>query len=177
MVEAVPGSGVSGRPRLIVLRGNSAAGKTSTAWRVRSLFGGKLAIISQDNIRINVLGEPDIRGGVNIAMIEAMARLGLARGYHVLLEGIFATERYGSMLRGLHRDHTDSSFFYLDVPWEETLTRHATREKSREFGAKEMREWYIPHDLLAGVGEIVIGPDSTLDDSAQLMLDTALAFT
>ncbi|RKT11005.1 putative kinase [Streptomyces sp. 1114.5] len=177
MDQPVPGSTASG-PSLIVLRGNSASGKTSTAWRVRSLFGDGLAIISQDSVRINVLGEPDIRGGVNIEMIDAMARIALGRGYHVLLEGVLAADRYGDMLHGLHRDHPGrSSFFYLDIPWEETLARHSTRKKAQEFGPEEMREWYIPHDVLVDVGEVVIGPENTLDVTARLLLDTVLTST
>jgi hypothetical protein len=38
--------------------------------------------------------------------------------------------------------------FYLDVPWEETLRRHATRAQASEFGEAERREWYLPRDLL-----------------------------
>lgn len=159
---------------MIVLRGNSASGKTSTAWRVRSLSSEGLAIISQDTIRINVLAEPDIQDGINIEMIDAMTRIAHGRGCHALLEGVLATERYGAMLRALHRDLAERSFFfYFDIPWEETLIRHAMREESQEFGVEEMREWYSPHDVLANVGEIVISPESTLDDSARLILDTA----
>ncbi|WP_406205417.1 kinase [Kitasatospora sp. NBC_01560] len=163
-------------PSLIVLRGNSASGKTSTAWRVRSLSNERLAIISQDTIRINVLGEPDVQGGVTIEMIDAMTRVALGRGCHVLLEGVLAAELYGSMLRRLYLDHPQRCFFfYFDLPWEETVARHATRRKSAEFGADEMSRWFIPYDVLTGVGEVMIGPESTLDDSARLILGAALS--
>ncbi|MFD0261027.1 AAA family ATPase [Kitasatospora indigofera] len=161
-------------PSLIVLRGNSAAGKTSTAWHVRALFGAGLALISQDNVRINVLAEPDVAGGAAVEMIDAMVRTALRRDYHVLLEGVLATARYSRMLRDLHQDHPERSFFfYLDVPWKETLARHATRRKQEQFGAEQMAEWFIPHDVLDGVGEISIGPCSSLDQSAHLILNSA----
>ncbi|MFB7675986.1 AAA family ATPase [Kitasatospora purpeofusca] len=162
--------------RLVVLRGNSASGKTSTAWRVRAMTAERLAIISQDTVRINILAEPDTQDGVNLTMIDTMTRLALDQGYHVLLEGVLATERYGTMLRRLTRDHPNRcSFFYFDLPWEVTVTRHATRKKAADFGPSKMRQWFVPHDVLNGVGEILIGPDSTLDVSARLILEALTA--
>ncbi|MFE6868707.1 AAA family ATPase [Kitasatospora sp. NPDC057692] len=173
MEQPVIRSGVS-RPALIVLRGNSASGKTSTAWRLRSLVGESLAIISQDTVCINMLGEPDVENGASIEMICRMARIALRRGFHVVLEGILVSERYGTMLRGLHRDHAGRTcFFYFDLPWPELLARHATRKKSQEFGLAEMQRWFIPHDHLPGVGEVLIGPGSSLDSSAQMILEAA----
>ena len=49
--------------KLIVLRGNSASGKTSVATGIRNRDGRGIAIVSQDNLRRTVLRERDTPGG------------------------------------------------------------------------------------------------------------------
>lgn len=53
--------------------------------------------------------------------------------------------------------------FYLDVPFAETLRRHAGRPQVVEFGEAEMRRWYVERDFLPHVAETVIGEDETLE--------------
>src|ERR1039457_1577453 len=49
--------------KLIVLRGNSASGKTSVATGIRNRHGRGIAIVSQDNLRRTVLRERDTPDG------------------------------------------------------------------------------------------------------------------
>jgi predicted kinase len=154
----------SGTTRLIVLRGNSASGKSAVAQGVRDRYGRGLAVVGQDNVRRTILRERDVPGGANIGLIDAVARYALDAGYHVVVEGILYADRYGEMLRGLREDHRGQSrFYYLDVPFEETLRRHAGKPQAAEYGERELREWYRPRDLLAGGIERVIGAESSLD--------------
>ena len=60
--------------RLIVLRGNSASGKSSIAAEIRFRFGRGIAIVSQDYLRRTVLKERDHPGGANIGLIDLVAR-------------------------------------------------------------------------------------------------------
>ncbi len=161
----------SSATRLIVLRGNSGSGKTSVARAVRQAHGYGLALVGQDVVRRELLRERDVAGGVNIGLIDTIARHCLDNGYHVLLEGILTAERYGPMLQALHRDHAGTSaFFYLDVPLAETLRRHETRAQRWEFGPREMRQWYRERDLLPDECETVIGQDSTLESTVERVL-------
>src|SRR5882757_4585012 len=52
----------SGETVLVVLRGNSAAGKSSVAAGLRAGFGRGLAVVGQDNLRRTVLRERDRPG-------------------------------------------------------------------------------------------------------------------
>ncbi len=132
-----------------------------------------MAIIGQDNIRRKVLKEKDVPGGTNISMISLMARHALDSGYHVVIEGILAAERYGAMLTGLAADHRGTTrLFYLDVPLVETLRRHGTRPQAAEFGEAEMRSWYLHRDLLPHGVEQIIDEHSTLEDSVQTITRT-----
>lgn len=56
--------------RLIVLRGNSASGKSSVAAGLRDRFGRGLAVVGQDNLRRTVLRERDRPGAANIGLID-----------------------------------------------------------------------------------------------------------
>ncbi|MFH9616361.1 kinase [Streptomyces pratensis] len=163
--------------RLILLRGNSASGKSSVAAAVRDRFGRGLALVAQDNLRRIVLRERDRPGAANIGLIDLTARYALDAGYHVVVEGILYADHYGDMLARLRADHRGPTHgYYLHVPFDETLGRHATKPIAHEVGEPQLRDWYRELDLLPGGVETVIGADSTLAGTVdRLMLDTGLA--
>lgn len=150
-------------PRLIVIRGNSGSGKSSIVEAVRAAYGRGVAWIEQDYVRRIVFKELDQPDGANIQMIRQIANHALDRGYHAVVEGIMPKVRYGEMLRQLRDDHAGPSYFYyLDIPFEETVRRHATRPKAGEFTGADMAEWYQPQDLLDEPRETVIDQTSSL---------------
>jgi predicted kinase len=158
--------------RLVVLRGNSGSGKTSVATAVRAHLGRSCALVQQDVIRRTILKERDTAGGANIGLISLTARYALDHGYHVIIEGILHAARYATMLAQLASDHRGvTTFYYLDVSWEETLRRHATRPQSIEFSPEHMSTWYQHDDLLGLPDEHVIPETSTLEHTAAQILD------
>lgn len=162
------------QPRLIVLRGNSGAGKSSIAVGVRDRYGRGIALVGQDNLRRTILRERDVPGGANVDLLDMVARFGLGRGFHVIVEGILRAAHYGPMLEALYRDHQSAArFYYLDVPFEETLRRHASRPQAAEFGEAEMRAWYRERDLLPGGMEQIIPATCSLDDIVRLVMHDA----
>ncbi|MFJ7276967.1 AAA family ATPase [Kitasatospora sp. NPDC098663] len=170
----------SAETRLVVVRGNSASGKSSVAAGIRDRFGRGLAVVAQDNLRRIVLRERDRPGGANIGLIDTVARYALGAGYHVVIEGILYADHYGEMLQRLVDDHRGvTRCYYLDIPIDETLVRHASKADREYLAAvteRELRDWYREHDLLPGGIETVVGSDSTLHDSVdRIMRDTALS--
>ncbi|MFD3838508.1 AAA family ATPase [Streptomyces sp. NPDC058642] len=150
--------------RLIVLRGNSASGKSSVAAGLRERYGRGIALVSQDTLRRDVLRERDVPGAANIGLIDLTVRHALEHGFHTVLEGILYVAHYGDMLAGLLADYGDRAHcYYLDVPFEETLSRHATKPIADTVGQDELRSWYRPLDLLPGGVETVIPASSTLE--------------
>jgi predicted kinase len=157
--------------RLIVLRGNSASGKSSVAAEVRARYGRGIALVGQDNLRRVVLRERDTPDGANIGLIDTVTRYALDHGYHVLVEGILYATHYGQMLDALRDDHRGRTHhYYLDVPFDETLRRHATKPEATAYGEAEMRSWYRPLDLLPNGMEAVISETSTLDDTTDRIM-------
>ena len=81
--------------RLIVLRGNSASGKSSVAAGLRERYGRGIALVSQDTLRRDVLRERDVPGAANIGLIDLTVRHALEHGFHTVLEGILYVAHYG----------------------------------------------------------------------------------
>ncbi|MEU5697321.1 AAA family ATPase [Streptomyces aurantiacus] len=159
---------------LIVVRGNSASGKSSVAAGLREKFGRNLAIVGQDNLRRIVLRERDRPGGANIGLLDLTARYALANGFHVVVEGILYADHYGTMLRDLVRAHRGvTRCYYLHVPYAQTVLRHATKPDAaylKHVTADHLRDWYREMDLLPDALESVIDPDSPLDATIQRIL-------
>ncbi len=136
---------------------------------IRAAYGRGVAWIEQDHIRRTIFQEDQEPDGANIAAIGQLAELALARGYHAVVEGILPTVRYGEMLRELVKRHP-AFVYFLDIPFDETVRRHATRAKASAFDADAMREWYRGHDPLGVPGEVIIAESSSLDETVRRVL-------
>ncbi|MFF0264852.1 AAA family ATPase [Kribbella sp. NPDC004536] len=158
---------------LVVLRGNSGSGKSTTARTLRERLGRGTAWIEQDYVRRILLREHDLAGGANIGLIDLNVRYALDHGYDVILEGILDAQRYGDMLRRLTAEHRGTTLhYYFDIPFAETVVRHESRELRNSFGPEAMQEWYRAGDLLHGVEQTVIGLDSALGETVgRIMCD------
>ncbi|MFI6675824.1 AAA family ATPase [Kribbella sp. NPDC050470] len=151
--------------RLVVLRGNSASGKSTTAQEVRRRVGRGVAWVEQDYLRRILLREHDRPAAPNIGLIDQTVRYALDNGYHVILEGILYSPTYGAMVRQLIADHAGhTGVYYFQLPFEETVRRHHTKP-SYGVTADKLRDWYQPCDLLGVPGEQIIDSTSTLDDT------------
>lgn len=166
----------SSTTRLVVLRGNSGSGKSSVAAGIRAHHGRGVALVGQDYLRRTLLDEPDRAGAANIGLIDTVARYALDAGLHVVVEGILNARRYGPMLSRLCADHRGlTRRYYLDIPFEETLRRHATRPEVFDFGEPEMRSWYRRLDLLPEADEAIVPAESSLHQTvARILRDTGL---
>jgi predicted kinase len=160
---------------LIVIRGNSGSGKSTVAEQIRAQSVG-VAIVSQDYLRRVVLKDKDRPGAANIGLIDLVTRYALNAGYTTVLEGILYVGHYGDMLAGLLDDHVGNSFcYYMDVPFEETLRRHATKANAHEFGRAQMESWWRARDFLPGGVEQVLTSGLSADAAAaQILTDAGL---
>lgn len=150
---------------LVVLRGNSGSGKTTLARALQQRRGrDRLALISQDVVRREVLCANDRAGNPAIGLIDLMARYALDQGLSVIVEGILHPDRYSEMLTRLTKDHQGKTLaYFLDLPFEETLRRHATKAKAAEFGEAEMRDWWYGTAHVDGLHEETIEAQASLE--------------
>lgn len=143
---------------LIILRGNSGCGKTSTARLLQRQLGYGTMLVSQDVVRREMLRVKDIENNPAIQLIYDLCMYGNNVGYTVILEGILSNKKYGAMLRRLLDDFQgEKLIYYFDVSFEETVRRHATKPNAHEFGESEMRQWWKDQDVLNVPGEQRIG--------------------
>lgn len=159
--------------RMILLRGNSGSGKSTLARALqREHPRRRVALVGQDVLRRDVLNSDDGPDNPAIGLLDLTARYALDRGMHVVLEGILTASRYADLLTGLVGDHCGlTTCVYLDIPFDETVRRHATKPRAHSFGETEMREWYAERDLVPGLDEVVIGPASSLEQSLARIRD------
>ncbi|MDQ2844946.1 MAG: AAA family ATPase [Actinomycetota bacterium] len=159
-------------PHLIVIRGNSASGKSTLALRLQHALGPGTANIGQDHFRRIVLREHDVPGGTNIGFIDSSARYCLAAGWNVIVEGILIASHYGDMLRALVSSHQGPThLYYIRVDLEETVRRHQARPLAAKVPSAKLYEWFHADDLLGLPGEIVIDGAAPLDVVQESILD------
>jgi predicted kinase len=163
-------------PLLVVIRGNSGSGKTTTAREVRRRYASRgLAVIEQDHCRRVILRE---HGGgedrVAPGFITTMTKAALDGGYHVLLEGILHTGQHGDLLRTLISEHQGpTACYFMDVSFEETVRRHLRREEPIPVDPETMRSWYAGQDLLGVPGEVVIPESMGFHEVVETILHTS----
>jgi hypothetical protein len=130
--------------------------------------------VSLDNLRRIVLREHDRPQAANIGLIGLTCRYALGHGFHTVLEGILYSAHYGEMLAGLREEYGDrSSWWFLDVPFEETVARHASKPQAAEYGRAELEQWWHGRDLLPGGFEQIITPERTAEAAAGQILSHA----
>jgi len=166
-------SAASQQPVLAVLRGNSGSGKSTIAREVLRRSPDPIALVEQDYLRRIVLRESGSLSapGVNIGLMETVARYALSRSYSVLIEGILHSAVCAGMLAGLRDEPAGPSrFFYLNAPFEDTLRRHQSRPEATAFNELDMRGWYHCEDVLGFGDEHVLEASSSLDASVSAIL-------
>lgn len=149
---------------LVVIRGNSGSGKSTTAAAVQGCFErAECLVVSQDSVRRLMLREFDSPGALNIDLIEHIANFGLVRGLIVIVEGILDADRYGAMLERLTATAEHALHYSFDLSLEQTLDRHAGRPMAAEVRPEQLTRWYHGWQPLPFVDEVRIGADRCLE--------------
>ncbi len=163
---------------LIILRGNSGCGKTSTARLLQRQLDDGTMLVSQDVVRREMLRVKDSENNPAIQLIYDLCMYGNNVGYTVILEGILSNKKYGAMLRQLLDDFQgEKLIYYFDVSFEETVRRHATKPNAHEFGESEMRQWWKDQDVLNVPGEQRIGEQLSQAEIVDLIHRDVLALS
>lgn len=158
-------------PRLIILRGNSGSGKSTVARALQRKLGANTMLISHDMVRmqiLNVWGKEGIRRSLPL-MIQ-LVEYGWRHSEVTILEGILDSTEYRPLFEacvGLFGD--DIFAWYYDLPFAETLRRHATKPNRMDFGEEEMRRWWREKDYLPLIPEAILGPERSLEDVVEMI--------
>lgn len=114
--------------KLIILRGNSGSGKSTIAKELQHRLGQNTMIISQDEIRRNMLNVNDREDTPALPLMEELLIYGSKHSDFVILEGIMNRVWYKPLFELAVRLYdTEVYAYYFDLTFEETLRRHLTR--------------------------------------------------
>lgn len=156
-------------PKLIIIRGNSGSGKTSAAKMLQRKFGRGTLIIPQDIIRRELLWVKDEKGTKAISLLIDLARYGKKTCSVVILEGILYADLYRELFEVLKEEFSSIYAYYYDLPFEETLIRHQTRENCHQFGRDEMERWWRGKDFIGIIPEKIIGKELSLEETVEMI--------
>jgi adenylate kinase family enzyme len=139
---------------LIILRGNSGSGKTTTAKALQKKFGHGTMLISQDVVRREMLYVKDGPDTEAAQLLLELALYGKKNCSIIILEGILNSKWYYGLFENLRKEFDSLiAAYYFDIPFEETLSRHQNKPNAHEFGEKEMRRWWNDKDFLTMIPE------------------------
>ena len=154
--------------KLVILRGNSGSGKTTVANLLQKKFGHNTLVISQDTVRREMLWVKDGPDNRAMPLLESLLYYGRERCQVVILEGILHSGWYRPLFELAKEEFGEEIYaYYYDLPFEETLLRHETREKSREFGEEAMRRWWLEKDYLDLIPEQILTKEINAGEAAE----------
>lgn len=154
--------------KLIMLRGNSGSGKTTVAKELQKKFGRNTMIISQDMVRREILNVEDGKDTKAIPLLQELLIYGKNHSEVTILEGIMYVDWYEPLFRLAVQEFGGELYaWYFDLPFEETVKRHQTRDKVNSFGEEDMQRWWREKDFIGFIREAVI----TQEDSLQEIVD------
>ena len=140
--------------KLIILRGNSGSGKTTVAKELQKKFGYNTMLISQDEIRRNILW---VKDGIDTKALPLMIEL-LKYGYEhsdiVILEGIMYEEWYNPLFKVANELYGSNVYsYYFDIPFEETIrqgvkAKNLVRNICADGGEKKISLLFLRNSLL-----------------------------
>ena len=168
-VETTQG-GMSMSFDIVMIRGNSASGKSTVAKSLQLALPNTM-LISQDEIRRNMLRESDRDGADTMCTIELLVATAKKMNRLVILDGIFRRDTYGDWLVELFEKYRGAAW-YLNASLATTKVRHASRMQSKEFGDEELDAWYRPHDTIDELNEYLVPETWTKDDTVMAILRT-----
>ena len=157
--------------KLIILRGNSGSGKTSVAKKLQKQIGRNTLVLSQDTVRREMLWAEDGYNTSALPLLIYLLQYGHKNNEVVILEGILNSKWYRPLFEEAVKLFGKDIFaYYYDLPFEETLKRHETKEKRFEFGEKEMRRWWNEKDYIGSISEKAISEEMSLESVVNMIL-------
>ena len=163
--------------KIIILRGNSGSGKTTVAKLLQRKFGRGTLLISQDVVRREMLIVRDGPGNKSIGLMRELVLFASENCDIAILEGILYAEWYTELFRLIEEIYGNQIYaYYFELTFEETLRRHALKPNAKDFGEREMRDWWKESDYLSnvtGIREKILDEKMSADAIAEHIYQNA----
>lgn len=156
--------------KIVLLRGNSGSGKSTTAKALQRRLVHSALLISQDYVRREMLCVKDEPNNQAVDLLKNLVIYGSQNCDFVILEGILYADIYESLFKMIADVFTNQIYaYYFDLPFEETLKRHAQKNISHEYGEPEMKRWWRDKDYLVNIREKRLSMEMSLDETVELI--------
>ncbi len=156
--------------KLVIIRGNSGSGKTTLAKALQHKLGYNIMVISQDVIRRDILRVKDGEDTKALSLLSELLVYGKNNCEVVILEGILYSKWYLPLFELAKKLFKDNILaYYYDLPFEETLVRHNTKNNKNDFGKEDMEKWWHEKDYIKIISEETISEDISLADAVEII--------
>ena len=157
--------------KLIMLRGNSGSGKTTVAKLLQKRFGPNTMLVSHDMIRIQILYVWSKEGiEKSQPLMIDLLKYGKEHSEITIIEGVLPANEYAMLFEAALEEYGDNIYsYYWDLPFEETLIRHATKPNCNDFGEEDMRRWWKEKDYLKMIPQTIISKELSLQETVNLI--------
>ncbi len=157
-------------PKLIIIRGNSGSGKSTLAKELQHKIGRNTLVISQDIVRREMLFAKDGENTTALPLLTNLLKYGYDNCSCVILEGILYSDWYKPLFEYAKELFGDNIFaYYYDIPFEETLRRHNTKQVKFDFGEEDMRRWWREKDYIEIIKETIITIEMTTEHALKII--------
>ncbi|BDR56422.1 AAA family ATPase [Xylocopilactobacillus apis] len=151
--------------KLIIIRGNSGSGKTTTADALKKSFSNSTLLINQDLIRKQLLDEPDISHNLSISLMDQLLIWGEENVKQIILEGILKTSVYGEWIKKVQANYGKKvTTCYFNLTFDECIKRNKTKKES--FALEQMKRWWIEDDLI-GNEDLIFSSSSSIHEQVR----------
>lgn len=128
----------------IIIRGNSGSGKSTLALQLQRELGHNTLLLPQDILRRLLLNAKDGYETPTVPLYIALIKHAYQHHDTLIIEGILHKDCYALVWEKIAELYNDRTFaYYYDLPFEETVRRHQTRDKVNDFSISDMKRWWI----------------------------------
>lgn len=127
-------------------------------------------LISQDTVRREMLYAKDGYDTPALPLLTSLVRYTHENSSIAILEGILHSGFYRPMFEVIRELYGGNVFaYYYDIPFEETVRQHRSRDKAAEFDEDEMRKWWLGRDHIGIIPEKTITQDISLEAAVDMI--------
>ena len=154
-------------PKLIILRGPSAVGKSTVAQALLQRTTRPTVLVELDHYRFSFVNPPNYDHDLEYAMSGSDVLIGLQLGFDVIFDGNFTATAHDPFLAKLLSAHAEETYlFYLDASLNETLKRHQAKSHPR-IATDKMKEVYHYASPTGHEKEVIIPQSSSVEQTVE----------
>lgn len=163
--------------KIIILRGNSASGKSTIAKELKNKLEKRVLVLEQDILRLEMISLPSSEThNIQIqeyvkSMILHLLKWAKNKFDVIIFDGQYSNNRYPDMFEKIKSEFSEIYAYYFDLPFEENARRHLTREKSKLFTVEEMRAWRKENNTLEMIKEKIITKEMSKEQITDMILN------